>query len=132
MRTTFTAALVVSFCLCGLASEPREIVWTSLFNGKDLKNWDGAPGLWRVENGVLVGETKSAHQLKHHSYLTWRGGVLNDFDFTRGNPTRPTAAGSEIASQLDIPFRSVQQASTEGRQPKVREFGWRNDALESG
>ena len=26
-----------------------------LFNGKDLANWDGDPGVWRVRDGVIVG-----------------------------------------------------------------------------
>jgi hypothetical protein len=54
--------------------------WIKPFNGTDLENWDGAPGLWRVENGILIGETTKARPLKHHSYLIWRGGVLKDFE----------------------------------------------------
>ncbi len=53
--------------------------WIEPFNGSDLKDWDGAPGLWRVENGVLIGETKD-RSLEHHSYLIWRGGKLKDFE----------------------------------------------------
>ena len=30
-----------------------------LFNGKDLSGWSGNPDFWKVENGVIVGETTS-------------------------------------------------------------------------
>lgn len=31
------------------------VVPPSLFNGQDLANWDGDPGVWRVRDGVIVG-----------------------------------------------------------------------------
>jgi putative membrane-bound dehydrogenase-like protein len=31
---------------------------STLFNGKDLKGWTGAEGLWTVENGEIVGRTE--------------------------------------------------------------------------
>ncbi|MAG54794.1 MAG: hypothetical protein CMJ83_00730 [Planctomycetes bacterium] len=37
---------------------PKQSVWRPLFNGKDLDGWDGKPGLWKVENGTIVGEMK--------------------------------------------------------------------------
>jgi putative membrane-bound dehydrogenase-like protein len=38
-----------------------------LFNGKDLTGWDGDDGLWRVENGEIVG--KSVQGLKKNTFL---------------------------------------------------------------
>ncbi len=38
-----------------------------LFNGKDLSGWDGAPGLWSVENGEIVGKTPTG--LKQNEFL---------------------------------------------------------------
>ena len=37
------------------------------FNGKDLTGWDGDDGLWKVENGEIVG--KSATGLKKNTFL---------------------------------------------------------------
>jgi len=54
--------------------------WIEPFNGSDLADWDGAPGFWRVEDGVLVGETTPEHKVDHHSYLIWRGGQVRDFE----------------------------------------------------
>ena len=35
---------------------PRAASWQPLFNGKDLSGWSGRDGLWKVENGVVIGE----------------------------------------------------------------------------
>ncbi|MGV3772902.1 MAG: family 16 glycoside hydrolase, partial [Verrucomicrobiales bacterium] len=37
------------------------------FTGKDLSGWDGAEGLWTVDNGEIVGQTKTG--LKHNEFL---------------------------------------------------------------
>ncbi len=39
-----------------------------LFDGRTLNGWDGAPGLWTVQDGVLVGSTHG-HKLGHNSFL---------------------------------------------------------------
>jgi hypothetical protein len=52
-----------------------------IFDGKSLENWDGEPGFWRVEDGVLTGETTPEKQLKLNTFVIWRGGVTADFEF---------------------------------------------------
>lgn len=59
------------------AADPE---FQSLFNGRDLTDWDGNPELWRVENGVIVGETQSREQLQYNQFLIWRGGTLKNFE----------------------------------------------------
>ncbi|HYE29832.1 MAG TPA: family 16 glycoside hydrolase [Methylomirabilota bacterium] len=39
----------------------------AFFNGKDLSGWDGDESLWRVENGEIVGSTKTG--LKDNEFL---------------------------------------------------------------
>jgi putative membrane-bound dehydrogenase-like protein len=39
----------------------------SLFNGKDLSNWEGDTSLWSVENGEIIGRTSTG--LKHNEFL---------------------------------------------------------------
>src|SRR5690606_23886235 len=51
-----------------------------LFNGKDLDGWDGNPELWSVEDGVIVGRTKSPEDLAYNQFLIWRGGTLKNFE----------------------------------------------------
>jgi len=49
-----------------------------LFNGKDLTGWDAEPGLWKVEDGVLVG-TSEPGKPKTNSFLIWNG-KAKDFE----------------------------------------------------
>ena len=50
--------------------------FTPLFNGKDLTGWDAEPGLWKVEDGVLVG-TSEPGKPKTNSFLIWNGTAKN-------------------------------------------------------
>src|SRR5690242_15463205 len=50
-----------SRCLgCGTAPEPVDYSdhtgWTQIFDGQSLKNWDGNPDIWKVENGAITAE----------------------------------------------------------------------------
>ncbi len=45
--------------------------YISLFDGKTLTAWDGHPDIWRVENGLIVGETRAEPLSPHFSkYLS--------------------------------------------------------------
>lgn len=55
--------------------------WQTLLNGKDLTGWDGDPRLWRVEDGVLIGETDATERkIAKNSFLIWQGGDVADFE----------------------------------------------------
>ncbi len=54
----------------------------TLFNGKDLSGWKGKDGLWRVENGTIVGETKADAPIPANTFLIWQGGQVEDFEFS--------------------------------------------------
>jgi hypothetical protein len=51
-----------------------------IFDGKTLKDWDGDPTFWRVENGEIVGETTPEKVVKVNNFLIWRGGTVRDFE----------------------------------------------------
>ena len=51
-----------------------------LFNGKDLSGWSGNPDFWKVENGVIVGETTSQKKTSGNTFLIWEGGNIGDFE----------------------------------------------------
>ncbi len=53
---------------------------TSLFNGKDLTDWNGDPRLWSVRDGVIRGETTADNPAHGNTFLIWQGGVLKDFE----------------------------------------------------
>ena len=50
-----------------------------IFDGT-LRNWDGDPQYWRVENNILIGEVTPNNLLKQNSFLIWRGGAPKDFE----------------------------------------------------
>src|SRR5882672_1791756 len=54
----------------------------SLFNGKDLTEWDGNPKLWSVQDGTITGKTGSDADTKinHNTFLVWKGGDVADFE----------------------------------------------------
>ncbi|MFL3659041.1 MAG: family 16 glycoside hydrolase [Opitutales bacterium] len=54
--------------------------FVSLFNGKDLTGWKGAPGLWKVEDGIVVGTCDGPGHLAHNTFLIWKEGTVRDFE----------------------------------------------------
>src|SRR5205814_1281297 len=52
----------------------------SIFDGKTLKGWDGDPQFWRVEDGVIIGESTAEKPVKINTFLIWRGGQPKDFE----------------------------------------------------
>jgi HEAT repeat protein len=54
--------------------------FTSLFNGRDLTGWDGMPGWWTVQDGVLTAESTPEKPCAQPNYLVWRGGQPSDFE----------------------------------------------------
>ena len=59
---------------------PLEDGFRPLFNGYDLTGWEGDESLWRVDGGVIVGETSTDSALPHNKFLVWSGGVVRDFE----------------------------------------------------
>lgn len=59
-------------------AEPPEMI--SLFNGKDLTDWDGDPKLWSVKEGAIRGETTKETPARGNTFLIWKGGEVADFD----------------------------------------------------
>jgi hypothetical protein len=53
--------------------------YTEMFDGKTLKGWDGDSTIWRVENGVMIGETL-ADKPRGNSYIVYTADKTKDFD----------------------------------------------------
>jgi len=89
-RTPFSIAAVVVALLLLIAAgvsaqqrgggftQPEPIAfddhegWTSIFDGT-LKNWEGNPEIWTLENGVIVG-TSTPAKPSGTTYIIWKGG----------------------------------------------------------
>ncbi|HUH47369.1 MAG TPA: DUF1080 domain-containing protein [Arenibacter sp.] len=54
--------------------------FVQIFDGKTLKDWEGDPVYWRVEDGKLVGEVTPETILDRNSFIIWRGGEVGDFE----------------------------------------------------
>lgn len=61
-------------------AEDSEKGFKKIFNGKDLKGWEGAPDLWSVEDGAITGKTSPEHPAKENTFLIWKGGEPADFE----------------------------------------------------
>jgi uncharacterized protein (TIGR03067 family) len=53
---------------------------TPLFNGTSLDGWEGDPAIWSVKDGAITGTTTADTQLKHNTFLVWKGGTTEDFE----------------------------------------------------
>ena len=52
----------------------------AIFNGVDLTGWTGDSRLWKVEDGVIRGETTKENAAKGNTFLIWEAGSTADFE----------------------------------------------------
>ena len=52
--------------------------WTSIFDGS-LKNWEGNPDIWRLEDGAIIG-TSTPEKPSGTTYIIWKGGEPANFE----------------------------------------------------
>jgi CubicO group peptidase (beta-lactamase class C family) len=63
------------------AAEPGG-AFTPLFNGTDLTGWDCDKRFWRVEDGIVIGQTTPENPAPHNTFLIYRGREYGDFELT--------------------------------------------------
>jgi len=84
MKKSFIVALALGGILFLQTTTSRaddsEKGFKSIFNGKNLKGWDGSPDLWSVKDGVITGQTTVEHPAKENTFLIWTNGVVDDFE----------------------------------------------------
>lgn len=66
---------LVTFSAAPLAPSAKK----SLFDGKTLEGWDGDERFWRVEDGVLIGQTTPDNPSKKNTFLIYRADSFDDF-----------------------------------------------------
>ena len=68
---------------CDGESTKQEVLekgFNYIFNGEDLSGWEGDFSLWSVNQGCIVGETTEKLIIKGSSFLTWKDGMVGDFE----------------------------------------------------
>jgi len=58
---------------------PAEDGFTDMFASGSLAGWEGDADIWRMEDGVLVGEIKPGSELQHNTFLIWTEAEPADF-----------------------------------------------------
>jgi len=62
-----------------LAALPMEDGFTDMLASGTLDGWEGDADIWRMEDGVLVGEIKPGSELKDNTFLIWKAAEPADF-----------------------------------------------------
>ena len=127
LRPLLFSTLILLVTVSAFAEEPFTAApaekdgMMQLFNGKDLDGWSGDARLWKVQDGVIHGETTAEVPAKGNTFLIWKD-ELDDFDLRlsfRCNATNNS--GIQYRSEL---VTSGKQASNDwvlrGYQHEVR------------
>ncbi len=116
--------ILIPLCLL-MAILPCRAEWQALFNGKDLAGWSGDSRLWRVENGVLIGETDDAgRKIDANSFLVWQGGEPGDFELEfQARVTGENNSGVQYRSRVIDPAKWVVGGYQMDLHPKASYLG---------
>jgi Domain of Unknown Function (DUF1080) len=76
---SFKPVCLALLMVAGRASAEEHPEQVTMFNGKDLSGWEGAPGWWTVEDGALTSESTPEKKCLKPNYLVWTGGEPADF-----------------------------------------------------
>ncbi len=79
--------------------------YTQIFDGKDLKGWDGDPAVWHVEDGAIVG-TSTKEKPVGNSYIVYCGLEAHDFDLKLEiKVEQGGGSGIQYRSKTGVPWR---------------------------
>lgn len=93
----------------GALNEDQNSELEPMFNGTDLTGWDGDSRFWRVENGVIIGETSEETPTEENTFLIWEGGAPSNFEV--GFQYRFVETGSELSGNSGFQYRSERFAN---------------------
>jgi hypothetical protein len=84
--------------------------YTQIFDGKSLTGWDADSTIWRVENGLMIGETLEGHP-RGNNYIVYRGASARDFDLKLEMKIEKGGGGGiQYRSQTGVPWTRKQPA----------------------
>lgn len=79
-RPLFATLAALATSALALTSLAAEEGFVSLFDGKTLSGWEGNNAIWSVKDGAITGQTGPETNLKHNTFLVWKGGQVDDFE----------------------------------------------------
>lgn len=88
--------------------------FTQLFDGKTLTGWEGNPDFWRVEDGVLVGESSKDKPLSN-TYIWKKELEVKDFDLRLEIKCDLGGSGIQYRSQVGLPWNRPVRAGEKPR-----------------
>ena len=81
MRSALLALVACVVLTASVSAEDADKEgFVSIFDGRTLKDWDGNPKFWRVEDGSITGQTTKENPTKGNTFIIWRGGNTTDFE----------------------------------------------------
>jgi hypothetical protein len=79
--------------------------YVRIFDGMSLKDWDGDPSFWHIENGAIVGVSTKEHPVGN-TYIVYRGFEVKDFDLKLEiKVENGGGSGIQYRSKTGIPWR---------------------------
>ena len=84
--------------------------FAQIFDGKSFTGWDVDASIWRVEDGLMVGETLEGKP-KGNNYVVYRGASTRDFDLKlQMKIEKGGGGGIQYRSQTGVPWTRAQPA----------------------
>ena len=99
MRTSSVCFLLCVMFAQSFAQQPG-VQFESLFNGKDLSNWEGDERFWRVENGAIVGQTTDENKTAKNTFLVYTKDSVDDFELRFSYRVKGGNSGVQYRSEL--------------------------------
>jgi hypothetical protein len=101
-QPVFVFVLFLAIASSVFGAEPKAI-----FNGRDLKGWEGDSKIWSVEDGAIVGRTTADAPLKNNTFLIWRDGNVGDFRLTFQYRIDGGNSGVQYRSRVEDPAKWI-------------------------
>ena len=91
--------------------------FVSLFNGRDLRGWEGDSRIWSVRDGAITGETTTDIRVSENEFLVWKdeiedfclrlkfkleGGNSGIYYHARRRPLRQVKGEALVGTQADL------------------------------
>lgn len=78
LRLPFASLALLALAPFALAAAPAG--FKEIFNGRDLKGWEGNTAFWSVRDGALTGQTTEAKPIEANTFLVWKKGNPANFE----------------------------------------------------